>query len=199
MQGKKLLFTAMASLIVLSAAAPTYAIMSIPNGWYIEGNAGSSHLSGKSYPGSATKSGFAGNANVGYKLMPYFGLEAGYSLYASTNIKNSAGVKAATDKHYSFDLAGKGIFPVSDTGFEIFAKLGAMRASSTVSVNNDAAAAALGIGRNSHSAIGLYAGLGLQYYVMPELALVAQWQRAQGDSSTGTFDLYSGGISFIVS
>src|SRR5437868_3492213 len=79
--------------------------MSVPSGWYLEGNIGGSHLSGKSYPGNSSTSGLAGSVDVGYKFMPYLGTEIGYTHYANTTIKNSAGTKAATDRFYSYDIA----------------------------------------------------------------------------------------------
>jgi hypothetical protein len=196
MQNKKFWSTLFVSLIA-SQTLPAYAIMSIPNGWYLEANGGVNSMSGKSYPGSTSRSAGAANGNIGYKFIPYFALEAGYSYYAETTIKDSAGTKAAFDKHYSFDLAGKGIIPFSDTGFELFAKLGAARISSKVTVKDPTAAASIGIGANSHNTTGIYLGAGGQYYVMPEMAIVLQWQRATGNSNTGTFDLYTAGLNFI--
>lgn len=199
MQGKKLLVTAICSITAFSAVIPAYADMSVPNGWYLEANAGTARESGKSYPGNASRSSASGNGNVGYKFMPYFGLEAGYSYYAQTTIKGAGGTKAGFDKHYSFDLAGKGIVPITDSGFELFAKVGVARISSQVTLKNAATAAAIGLTSGSHNKTGIYLGLGGQYYVMPDLAIVVQWQRAQGSSQTGTFDLYTAGLSFIVS
>lgn len=198
MQGRKKVLTATLSSLLVFAVMPAWAIMSVPNGWYAEGNVGTSRLSNKTYPGSASKSGLSGNLNVGYKLMPFAGIEIGYTYYSSTTIKAS-GVKAGTDKHYSYDIAAKGILPFSNTGFELFAKLGAARSSSQLRVNNATAAASVGLAASTHSAVGYYMGLGGQYYFMPEFALVAQWQRAVGDSKTGTLDLYSAGLSFLFS
>ena len=194
MRGMKLWATIGLAMAVSQAA---FAVMSVPDGWYLEGNAGSSSLSKKHYPGSASSSGIGGNANLGYKLMQYLGIEIGYSQYSNTRIQAPNGTRAATDKHYSYDLALKGILPIVDSGFEAFAKIGPERISSSVSINNQTAANSIGIARSSHSTSGLYIGAGGQYYVMPELAIVVQWQRAQGNSSTGTENLFSGGLSFI--
>lgn len=194
MFGKRIL----AAMIVLVLSAPALASqMSVPDGWYIEGNAGYSHLSNLSIPGSINASGVGGNANLGYKFMPYVAAEIGYSLYSGASIKDSAGVQAAKGKPYSYDIALRGILPIVDSGFELFAKLGAERITTSYSIKNQTAAALLGISSGSHSATGLYLGVGGQYYIMPELAIVAQWQRAQGNHSSGTADLYSVGFSFI--
>ena len=94
-------------------------------------------------------------------------------------------------------MAAKGILPIAASGFEAFAKLGFSRLVTSASISDSAAAAAIGYGSSSHSATGLYIGVGGQYYFMPEMAVVAQWARAQGNSSTGNEDLLSGGVSFI--
>jgi hypothetical protein len=172
--------------------------MSVPNGWYLEGNAGSSHLSNKSYgAGNASSSGIGGNANIGYKFMPFMGLEIGYSRYQNTKIKAPDGTKAGEDKHYSYDIAARGILPLADSGVELFAKLGAQRIVSHVSLVDNTAANQIGLASSQHSSTGLYMGVGGQYYFWPELAVVAQWQRAQGSSSSGTEDLFGVGLSFI--
>jgi hypothetical protein len=197
MQGKRIILAALGGLAALSFATSASAVMSSPFGWYLEANGGSAKLSNKSYPGSSSSSGIGGNANVGYKFMPYFATEIGYSQYPNTSIKNSVGTKAGSDKHYSYDLAAKGILPIAASGAEAFAKLGLSHLATSMSISNAAAASAIGLSNTSHSATGLYMAVGAQYYFMPELAVVAQWARAQGNNSTGNEELLSGGVSFI--
>jgi hypothetical protein len=187
----------LSSLFICFFAAPAFSLMSIPMGWYLEGNLGSTNLSNTNYNGSTSSSGIGGNGNFGYKFMPYFALEMGYSQYANTSIKTNSGTKAATVKYYSYDLAARGILPIIDSGFELFAKVGVQRLNAHFSIQNTAAATSLGLNNTHHSATGAYYGAGGQYYFMPELAAVAQWQRAQGNSTTGTMDLYTLGLSFI--
>lgn len=196
MHGKKLLPAFFGGVLTL-LAMPSFADMSLPNGWYLEANVGSSSLSNVNYPGSVSSSGIGYNANLGYKFMPYVGTEFGYTLYANSSIKDSTGTKASIVKHYAWDLAVKGILPFYDSGFEAFAKLGVQRLASNFSTQNADAATALGLTNSSHSATGVYIGAGVEYYFMPELAVNAQWMRAKGDSTTGTESLLSGGVSFI--
>lgn len=199
MQRNGLVGRVLVGLALTVAASSGMALsMSIPYGWYAEGNLGSTNLYNKSYPGSESTSGIGGNVNVGYKFMPYVGVEAGYSEYASTKIDDSAGVQAAKDRHTSYDLAVKGILPVMQTGLEAFAKLGAAHVKSDMKIENQAAATSLGLTENSHNTINVYYGGGLQYYFIPEIAVVAQWQRANGNGATGTMDLLTGGISILV-
>lgn len=181
----------------LSFTSYALAVTSVPYGWYLEGNVGSTELSKKSYPGSSSSSGIGGNADIGYKFMPFFGLEIGYTQYATTSIDDQFGTQAGKDKHYAYDLAARGILPVYDSGLEAFAKLGVQRISSSLSISNQTAADNIGLGKSSHSQTGVYIAVGGQYYFIPELAVNVQWARAEGSDSTGTLSLLSGGISFI--
>ena len=198
MQGKRLLLAIVSGVAALSIAAPALALMSAPMGWYLEANGGTTKLSNKSYGnGSSSTSGLGYNANLGYKFMPYFETEIGYTKYPDTKIRGHNSMSAGTDSHYSYDLAFRGILPAADTGFEAFAKVGIGRTSSHVSLANSAVAANIGLASGSHNGTGLYVGVGAQYYFMPEMAAVLQWQRSYGNSSTGNLDFLSVGISFI--
>lgn len=199
MLGKKLLATASGiAAITLSTAA--LADMSMPYGWYLEGNIGSTTLTNKDYAtgASASTSGVGESAFVGYKFMPYFAAELSYQNYARSNIKNnSTDVKVARDRHDAIGFDFKGIIPFGTTGFEAFAKAGMARLSSSVSIQDASGASALGIVSGSHSATGLLLGAGAQFYFMPELAFVVQWTRADGNKNTGNLELISGGVNFI--
>ena len=198
MQGKGFVTRMMVGLALLTAASSVFAAMSIPYGWYLEGNAGSTNLTKKSYPGSASTSGLGGNMNVGYKFIPYFATEVGYSIYATTSINAPGGTQAGQDKHYSYDIAARGILPVCKTGLEFFAKLGISHLTSTVTIKNNTAAALIGLTSSNNNDVNAYTGLGAQYFFIPEIAAVVQWQRAFGSDSTGNLDLYSGGLTLLV-
>ncbi len=177
---------------------PALAIVSMPNGWYLEGNAGASHLSNTNTPGSTSSSGVGYNLNVGYKFMPYLGLEMGYTRYADSKI-SSGGSRVASDTHYSYGIFAKGILPIENTGVEGFAKFGVQRIYSHISVQNATLANSIDLANRRSSATGLFYGVGGQYYFTPEFAAVVQWERAQGNSNTGNQDLLSAGLSFIFS
>jgi hypothetical protein len=199
MQGIKFLKRAIGGFSLLLLTSSAFAETSLPYGWYLEANLGSTSLdNAPSYPGAAVSSSGVGyNANLGYKFMPYIAAEGGYTGYANSTLKNNAGNKAGTTKHYAWDIAAKGILPFYASGLEAFAKLGVQRLSANDSVQNATVANPLGFSTSSHSVTGLYLGAGLQYYFMPEFALVAQWARAQGNNSTGNSSLVSAGASFI--
>lgn len=61
---------------------------------------------------------------AGYNMNPYAAIEGGFTYYSSmtyntTIISNNLKTRAG-----SFDLLGKGILPIADSGFGVFAKLG---------------------------------------------------------------------------
>lgn len=199
MKAIKIISLAVLGLTFTPMALAGCGCMPLPCGWYIEGNVGSSKTSNLSFgSGSSFNStGFGWNANIGYKFMPFFAAEAGYTQYATLKIKIPSGTQAGQDKQYAIDLAGKGILPIGETGAELFAKIGAARVSSKITVNNALAASSIGLIATNHTATGYYVGFGAAYSVMPALPINIQWTRAKGDSTTGTNDLYSIGAAYI--
>ena len=195
MLNKKLI----ASVVLLGAFSSAYAVMPPPSGWYLEGNIGKSKITGANdvSGGTTTGNGRGWNINGGYKFMPYFAAEVGYTKYADANGK-IGGVTVAKDSQYSYDLAGKALLPLGASGAELFAKLGLARLKSKVTVQNQTYVTANGITVNSgsRSATGLYFGLGADFTVWQALALNGQWQYAKGNSKTGNYHLYSLGLSY---
>jgi hypothetical protein len=190
------------SAATILATTSTLAAISLPSGWYVEGNIGQSKQTSKNYgAGTSTdNSGWAGSVIAGYKFMPYFGGEVGYTRYADTTIKTTGGSKVAKDRLYSVDIAGKAMLPITDSGFELFAKLGVARAYSKERVTDSTTAANNGLSfdTSQKSATALYMGLGADYSFMPNLAVNAQWARAKGNTNTGYLDLYSIGLTWLV-
>src|SRR3990167_1843033 len=199
MRFTRLFSVVISGMTALSLATPAFAVLPAPFGWYVDGNLGISKLSDDNYTGSTDSSGYGGSVDFGYKFMPYFTTELGYTRYANIDIKNSAGTKAAKVQNDSLYLAGKGIVPVEGWGFELFGKLGIQRLNSRVTISDSASAASLGITSSRHKKTGLYVGAGGEYYFMPEVAVLVQWARSIGDNTTGTLDLYSIGLSLMLS
>lgn len=201
MKGFKKITMAVLGVVTLGVTGTAMAVVSIPVGWYAEGNVGASYVNSANYGNglSNDKRGWGWNINGGYKFAPYFGVEAGYTSYATVKIKSNGTQVAKAKNNYSVDIAAKGIFPISDTGFDVFGKLGISRVSSQVSATNAALAAANGatINTGTNSKTGLYMGLGGEYYFTPNVAANVQWSRAKGNSTTGNLDLYSLGLSYI--
>lgn len=185
-------------LIIYFISTCSYAFMSIPYGWYIEGNLGVSRLIDDDWPGTNSSYNPAGNINLGYKFMPFFALEVGYTQYSFTSIYDPAtDARAAIIRYYSYDVAGKGIVPIVDSGVELFAKLGVGRNNAQVHIRNTVAAANIGLSSSNKDSTGLFIGAGGQYYFNPALAGVLQWQRMNTSGKVGVQDLFSLGFSYI--
>lgn len=197
MYGKSFKLSSALSLILCLATTPVHAFISTPYGWYLDLFVGATKISNSDLPGDESSSGIGGGGSLGFKFMPYFAAEIGVTRYTNSTIKDGLGVTAATAKRYSVDIAAKGILPFYDTGFEAFGKLGIGRIYNRVSIDNSTAARNVGISNSSHSSNGVYVGLGAQYFFMPEFSVIGQWARQQGDSATGTADLFSIGLSYI--
>ncbi len=202
MQGKRLLCATFIGLAAMMGASPTLAdecwatlgpggCLSVPWGWYIEGNGGYAKFSQASY--STSTSGISWNVDVGYKFMPYFGLEIGYTRYTNSSVKNNVGDSIATAKPSALDLAMRGILPLGS--FEPFAKLGVSQISSHIVFDewNVVSPVSAGV----HTYFNVYMAVGAAYYISPNVAGHAEWARAVGNNSTGTYDLWSLGITFI--
>lgn len=187
--------------MLFAAVIQTRADVSLPAGWYIEGNIGESKATSKTYPGVSSKknTGKGWNVNVGYKFMPYLGLEAGFARYAPTRL-NSPLETVARDSHTAYDVAGKAILPIACSGLELFAKLGVARIHSQVGVidANGAAVYGLTFNTSSQSSTGLYAGGGAEYSFSPNIAANVQWNIAKGNSKTGNLQLLTAGLSYIL-
>lgn len=193
---KKSWLKIVSSLTALTLMTSAAAQMSAPNGWYIEGNAGEAKLHDTSYGGNVKFHGVAFNLDAGYKFMPYFAAELGYTRYGTARVFAN-GIKAGEDRRTTYDIAGKAILPISTSGAEIFGKFGAARVRSRISISNQIAANSINLGSGSTNKNGFYLALGAQYYFIPELALNVQWARAQANNHGGKNDLYSAGLSFI--
>ncbi|OGT55290.1 MAG: hypothetical protein A3F43_03475 [Gammaproteobacteria bacterium RIFCSPHIGHO2_12_FULL_42_10] len=202
MQYKNILRSTLVGLAVLLPTTFTWAMQSLPYGWYFEADVGSATLNNQDTPNnvSVSGSGLGANANVGYKFMPFLGIEIGYTRYPNGPWKiSSSDTKIGNSTYYSYDAAAKGIVPIIDSGLEAFAKVGVGHIVSHLSITDSTSANSVSVGGSSHSATGLFTGLGLQYYLMPEIAFLAEWTRMQGSSSTGNEQLISGGISVLMS
>ncbi len=195
-------------ILLAAASAMTvslgFAAVPIPCGWYLEGNVGPSSATNFNFGnGSRTSSSGVGfNINAGYKMMPFFAAEVGYTQYKKVNVQ-IANETVATDQPTSYDIAAKGILPFVDSSVEIFAKVGVAQLNSKLSVK-DADDFVGGISPVASTAIsnrgtkhttGWYLGLGGDYSYTPCIPIILQWQRA--GSSNGDLNLYSLGIAYI--
>lgn len=199
MKGIKVLALTAISLAVISSATSAFAAISIPYGWYMEGNIGTSRAQSVNYGTGTTVSsaGVGWNLDFGYKFMPYFGLEVGYTSYAQSSVKVPSGGVGDNVSHFSYDLAGKGILPVADSGVELFAKVGVARTSAHSVLTSTGASSGIALPTGTSSSTGLYLGVGGGYSVLQNLAVNLQWARSRGNSNIGNLDLWSIGVNFL--
>jgi hypothetical protein len=192
----------LSGLATFAFATSTWAVCSAPYGWYLEANGGSATVTDQSNTTGVktSSSGWGYGGNAGYKFLPFLGLEIGYTSYPNVVWKQQpSDSKIGTQKYYSYDVAAKGILPLMDTGVEAFGKVGIGHLVAHLSVSDASAAQSVGVSGATHSATGLLWGGGLQYYFMPEFAVVGQWARVQGSNATGNESMLSGGVSLIIS
>lgn len=197
MKGFKIIAAVFSTVVLTQSAA--YAAMPYTTAWYIELNPGYSVVSGVNYPGKVYNTGFGGNFNIGYKFNPYIGIDVGCTYYATVVIKAPAGEHVALNSHFSYDLAGKLMLPIGQTGLDVFGKGGIGRIRSYTHVKNEAAANANGYVFNTgtHTQTVPYFGGGAEYAILKNLVANMQWMRAQGNNTTGQLDLYSLGLSYL--
>lgn len=193
----KLIAIAAATLAAYGAATFTLASPSAPDGWYLEGNLGSSRSSGVNYGTGTSYSGkgVGWNVNGGYKFVQYFSTEVGFTSYAENSVKAS-NTKVANVSHYSYDIAGKAVMPLNASGFDLFAKLGLARTHSNVSSKTSVPGVTVN-NAGTNNATGAYYGLGGDYSFTPNLSALVQWARAKGNSNIGSLDLVSVGLAYI--
>lgn len=189
MNWMKFLIIAIACAIAMCAVTVSSAAITVPIGWYLDGNVGYTKVNNISYgPNTKVTSGGPSVAiDGGYKFSPYLAAELGYTKYAEEKIKSSLDSTNVKNKLVSYNIAGRAILPVSTTGFEFFAKVGwsMIHASSS------------GTSSGSHNIPGLFLGFGGQYAINPCLNIHLQWNRAYGNNRTGNLDFYSVGLGYI--
>ena len=179
-----------------------FAVSTLPCGWYLEGSYGVTTVSNENYSGitSEDNNGQGWNLSAGYKFMKFLAIDAGYTSYDATRLKNSVGTTVAQVQHYSINGAVKGILPLWTTGVELYAKAGVAYLNSSVGNVDDAAAAvdSLVIDSDTKTSTGPFAGLGISYALAPEISVLLQGTRAFGSSSTGQMNLISLGFNWII-
>ncbi len=120
-----------ATLLAISALSVVAANAGTP-GAYVSGEMGYVHTKNKflkPFPSKDTKyqGGLIGRLSAGYQFSPYWAIEAGYLQLARQKSNLSVGALATHEtvilKQHAFDVAGKGILPISDK-FDIYAKAG---------------------------------------------------------------------------
>lgn len=118
--------------------------------------------------------GFAWAANLGYQFNKYLALEAGYMTFGQAKATaTTAGATATrTDKFGGFDVAAKGIIPVSSQ-FNLFGKVGAVNMHDDVDVTANIAGSTLKATGHTNTWVPMI-GAGTAFNVSKNVALTVQ-------------------------
>jgi hypothetical protein len=165
-----------ATLVVVTLSSPAFADIPVARGSYADVNVGYSKIVNSNVMDNVTGLGL--NVNLGYKMMPFFAVEIGYTTYGAS--------KSSFTGANAFDAAIKGILPFQEVGVELFAKLGPDY------VNNSKVPKGI-----SPNATNVYYAVGGAYAMNPNMLIVLQYSQAAGNSNTGNFQLFSIGASYI--
>lgn len=165
-----------AAVVVATISNMVLADVPVARGSYADVNSGYSKIVDAEGADNVTGLGF--NVNLGYKLMPFFGIEAGYTTYGAS--------KSSFTGANAIDAVIKGILPFQEVGVELFAKLG------PVYVNNSKVPDGI-----SPNATNVYYALGGAYAMSSNMLITLQWSQANGNSNTGNFQLLSIGASYL--
>jgi hypothetical protein len=162
--------------------------------WYVGGHIGVSRAHDKASAGSGnsvTQIGPAWTADIGYKFLEYrravLAAELGFNQYHDSN-ETTPGTNVASTQHFATYLAAVLEYPLGSY-FEVMGKLGGaygyakkvFTATGTSASAND---------------VSPFYGLGVAYHMTSKADLVLQWNRVRGDSSTGSTDMTSLGVTY---
>lgn len=153
-----------------------FADIPVARGGYADINVGYSKVVSSSYMDDVNGLGL--NFDLGYKMMPFFGVELGYTTYGAS--------KSSFTGASAIDGVIKAMLPFQEVGAELFAKLGSAYLTNGKLLD----------GVSQH-ATNVYYALGGDYALNPNMLVVLQWSQAYGNSNTGTFQLLSIGASYI--
>lgn len=165
-----------AAIIVAAIGNMALADVPLARGSYVDINVGYSKIVNAQAAANVTGLGF--NIDLGYKLMPFFAVEGGYTTYGAS--------KSSFTGANALDIAIKGILPFQEMGIELFAKLGPDY------VNNSKVPNGI-----SPNAFNVYYALGGAYAMNANMLITLQFAQAAGNSDTGNFQLFSIGASYL--
>ena len=172
-----------APLVLLGALSLCFsstasAVVSLSNGFYGEGSIGYAFVTANTsntFNGSSLRrdDGLAGGFILGYKFIPYLAIDVGYTTYPHVYIST-----------WAAHVALKGIYPLGDGTWDVFAKAGAAYASGA----KDA------LLRTTADGV-FYYGAGFTYWFQPDFGALIQTAGILGEHNVST--IYSATVGLV--
>lgn len=166
---------------------------------------------------SSSENGLAGRLYLGYQFQTYLAVELGYTLFNDDEGKISAsghlpiGNFSFEDKttisEHAVDLSLKGLLPLGDSGFTLYAKGGAAYITAEFETKTQLVGGAL-IGsltpnftapasdKHTENSFRPVYGAGISYNLNDNLSMDISWTRIQGDSKIKDADLAAVGLTY---
>jgi len=167
-------------------------------GIYLGGQIGGTnlHYNGSSYTSAGTNSSYvddyklAARGYLGYAFTQFISTELGYDYYGRPKFKNTNG-NTQDILQQGMDLVVKANLPL-DYGFGLYIKGGmAWVYRSALNSNNNTF-----VGKDSNSTFTPLAGLGINYWFAPNIALDLSWTKTMSVSDLPTTDLVTIGLIY---
>jgi len=180
------------AILSCSLASPVYAISNGPYFGFQAGSTNTHYTASQTTTASPSNTGIGARLFLGYNFNPYAAIEGGFTHYAAStfnNVSNTA--NKPTIRENAFDFVGKGIYPISTSGFAVFAKAGlsVMRVSYAGSLNTS------GNGSTTTNARPII-GVGASYDINQHLVTDLSWTRVLSGGSVQSADFMSLGIAY---
>lgn len=189
---KKLALTTTILATAMFCYSSAFAVQEINSGFYVGINLGYGKMK-ETISGSTFNktTGFGGRVDVGYKFVPTFATEFGFSMFRNGRFSNGV----TTTNNFLLDLALKAILPFKN-GFSVFGKVGP----AVLNHKYDDPNGVLTDKRaGTHMKPTIFGAIGASYSFTPNIALNGQVAATakNGKNAPATF-LATAGITYII-
>jgi opacity protein-like surface antigen len=170
---KKIVIALIASAAAMGAAQAQDTSNIAPRAYLGAGIASADHRFELPGTSNVDSDGFKASGKVfgGYEIDKMWGVEAGYTDFRKSHAsytRNGVSGRADSDGH-AYYVAGKATMPVNEQ-VSVYGKLGVSHTQADLSASDP-------VLNRSVSDTGVYAGVGLQYNVNQQVALIAEYER----------------------
>jgi opacity protein-like surface antigen len=151
---------------------------------------------------SPSTSGIGERLFLGVQFNTYAAIEAGFAHYGTATYKIPDGENVACNnpsiRQNSFDIEGKGIYPFSNSGFDVYAKAGmaVVYAGSSGSLESNGGTNPCSTGTSSKASARPLFGIGASYDLTPQWVAALEYTRYNGGGNVNTADFVALQISY---